>query len=114
MTIYKRLWEKQIITEIENNKNNTNVFFGKMKNVKTSYRPKTTMIRKNDRAIITDKSKIANEFNNMFGEISNQPGNRTTIKVNVTAKELLDKSTIQKIEMLKNGKAPRIDEVVPE
>lgn len=47
----------------------------------------------------------------------NQQENWTTIEVNVTAEELLDKPTIQEIEigleMLKNGKAPGIDEVVP-
>jgi len=54
----------------------------------------------------------------MFEEMLNQQENRTTIEVNVTAEELLDKPTIQEIEMglemLKNGKAPGIDEAVPE
>lgn len=116
----KRLWEKQRITEIENNnnKNNIKAFFEKVKNVKTGYRPKTSMIRIDDGTIITDKGKIANEFKRIFEEMLNQQENRTTIEVNVTAEELLDKPTIQEIkmglEMLKNGKAPGIDEVVPE
>jgi len=116
----KRLWEKQRVTEIENNnnKNNIKAFFEKIKNVKTGYRLKTLMIRKDDGTIITDKGKIANELKKMFEEMLNQQENRTTIEVNVTAEELLDKPTIQEIEMglemLKNGKAPGIDEVVPE
>lgn len=48
----------------------------------------------------------------------NQQEIRTTVDVNVTAEELLDKPTIQEIEigleMLKNGKAPGSDEIVPE
>jgi len=113
--IAKRQWEKQRITEIENNnnKNNKKAFFEKVKNVKTGYMPKTTMIRKDDVDIVTDKGKIANKFKNMFEEILNQPENRTTVKVNAIVEELLDKPTIQEIErgieMLKNGKAPGID-----
>lgn len=66
--IPKRESEKQRITEIENNnnKNNIKAFFEKVKNVKTGYMPITTIIRKNDGTIITDKGKIANEFKNMF------------------------------------------------
>lgn len=58
----RRLWEKQRVTEIENNnnKNNIKAFFKKIKNVKTGYSPKTLMIRKDDGTIITDKGKIAN------------------------------------------------------
>lgn len=54
----------------------------------------------------------------MFEEMLNQLENITTVEVNVTVEELLDKPTIQEIErgieMLKNGKAPMIDEVVSE
>ncbi|KAL4083744.1 hypothetical protein QTP88_029060 [Uroleucon formosanum] len=58
----RRLREKQRVTEVENNnnKNNIKAFFEKIKNVKTGYRPKTLMIRKDDGTIITDKGKIAN------------------------------------------------------
>jgi len=64
LRIAKRQWEKQRIMEIENNnnKNNIKAFSEKVKNVKTGYMPKTTMIRKDDGTIITDKGKIANEF----------------------------------------------------
>lgn len=47
--------EKQRIIEIDNNKNNIKDLFGKVKNIKTVYRPKTTIIRKNNGTIITDK-----------------------------------------------------------
>jgi len=33
-----------------------------VKNVKTGYMPKATMIRKDDGTIVTDKGKIANEL----------------------------------------------------
>lgn len=57
----KRLWDKQRVTEIENNKNkNIKALFEKVKNVKTGHRPKTSMIRKDDGTIITDKGKIEN------------------------------------------------------
>jgi len=79
-----------------NNKNNIKAFFEKVKNVKTGYRPKTLMIRKDDGTIITDKGKIANEFKRMFEEMLNQQENRTTIEVNVTAEELLDKQRYKK------------------
>jgi len=76
------------------------------------------MIRKDDGTIVTDKGIIANEFKNMFEEMLIQPENITTVEVNATVEELLDKPTVQEIErgieMLKNGKAPGIDEVVSE
>lgn len=84
--IAKRQWQKQRIVEIKNNnKNNIKAFFEKVKSVKTGYMPKTTMIRKDDRIIITNKSKIKNEFKNIFEKMLNQPENRTTVEVNVTA-----------------------------
>jgi hypothetical protein len=88
-----------------------------VKNVKTGYMPKTTMIRKDDGTIVTDKGKIGNEFKNMFEEMLNQPGNGATVEVNATVEELLDKP-IQEIkrgiEMLKKEKATGINEVVSE
>lgn len=60
--IAKRLREKYKVTEVENNKNKSNIkaFFEKVKNVKTGFRPKSSMIRKDNKTIITDKGKIAN------------------------------------------------------
>jgi len=65
-----------------------------MKNVKTGYMPKTAMIRKDDGTIIKDKGKIVKELKNMFEEMLNKLENRTTVKLNITVEELLDKSTI--------------------
>lgn len=47
------------------------------------------MIKKNNRIIITNKYRIANDYKSIFEEILNRPENRTTVEVNITAKEFL-------------------------
>jgi len=54
----------------------------------------------------------------MFGDMLNQPKKMTTVEVNATVEEFLDKLMIQEIEMgikmLKNEKSCGIDEILPE
>ncbi|KAL4084697.1 hypothetical protein QTP88_027621 [Uroleucon formosanum] len=77
-----------------------------------------TTIIKDEGLLITDKTKAANEFKNMFETMLNQP-TQVDVEENLsTVEQRLDEPTIEEVEravdMLKNGKAPEEDAIVAE
>jgi len=81
----KRLWEKEHIQTIENNRNgHSKIFFGKANEVRHGYKSRPTVMRKSDgtrRVPVrrTGKKEIACEFKDMFTKLLNQPTFNSTV-----------------------------------
>jgi len=70
----KRLWEKEKVKDIEENrKNNTRTFFEKVNEVRRSFKLRYTMIRTEDGILLTENDKIVKAFKNRFQTHLNQP-----------------------------------------
>jgi hypothetical protein len=68
----KRLWEKERIQNIENNRNSyPKIFFGKANEVRHGYKPKPTIMRKSDGTLQTGNKEIACEFKDIFAKLLN-------------------------------------------
>ncbi|KAL4153361.1 hypothetical protein QTP88_001194 [Uroleucon formosanum] len=78
----------------------------------------TTIIKDEEGLLITDKTKAANEFKNMFETMLNQPTQVDVVKNLSTVEQRFDEPAIEEVEravdMLKNGKAPGEDAIVAE
>jgi len=70
----KRLWEKERIHTIGNNRNNNSkIFFEKVNEVKHGFKTKPTVMKKKDRTLQTESKEIVCEFKGMFEKLLNQP-----------------------------------------
>ncbi|KAL4083606.1 hypothetical protein QTP88_028922 [Uroleucon formosanum] len=115
----KRLWEKERIHTIENNRNNNSrIFFEKANEVKRGYQTRPTAMKKHDGSLLTESKEIACEFKDMFEKLLNQPNENNTILQYSTVEQQLEKPSEDEVkmglDMLKNGKAPGDDEIVSE
>jgi len=115
----KRLWEKERIHAIENNRNsNTKIFFEKANEVKHGFKTRPTVMKKNDGFLLTESKEIACEFKEMFEKLLNQPNENITALEYTSVEQLCEKPSEEEvkigIDMLKNGKAPGDDEIVSE
>jgi len=115
----KRLWEKERIHTIENNRNNNSrIFFEKVNEVKRGYQTRPTAMKKHDGSLLTESKEIACEFKDMFEKLLNQPNENNTIIQYSTVEQQLEKPSEDEVkmglDMLKNGKAPGDDEIVAE
>ncbi|KAE9522623.1 hypothetical protein AGLY_016986 [Aphis glycines] len=115
----KRLWEKERIQNIENNRNShSKIFFRKANEVRHGYKPRPNVLRKSDGTLLTGNKEIACEFKDMFANLLNQPIINITVNELTTVEQLLVAPSKNELEMglnmLKNGKAPGVDEIVSE
>jgi len=115
----KRIWEKEKVKEIEDNrKNNTRIFFEKVNEVRRSFKPRHTMIRMEDGTLLTENDKIAKAFKNMFQTLLNQPRRDVVTEEYDTVEQNIERPSLEEVEtgldMLKNGKAPGADYIIPE
>lgn len=59
----KRLWEKERIHTIENNRDsNTKIFCERANEVNHGFKTRPTLMKKNDRSLLTENKEIASEF----------------------------------------------------
>jgi len=75
-------------------------------------------MRKSDGTLLTGNKEIACEFKDMFAKLLNQPIINITVNELTTVEQLLEAPSKNELEtglnMLKNGKAPGVDEIVSE
>jgi len=87
----KRLWEKERIQNIENNRNShSKIFFIKANEVRHGYKPIPNVMRKSNGTLLTGNKEIACKFKNMFAKLLNQP------IINITVNELTTRSPVKK------------------
>jgi hypothetical protein len=85
--------------------------------VKHGFKTRPSVMKKKDGSLLTERKEITCEFKDMFEKLLNQPNVKITTLEYVTIYQLLEKP-LEEVEigldMLKNGKAPRDDEIVSE
>jgi len=83
-----------------------------------SFKPRHTMIRMEDGTLLTENDKIGKAFRNMFQTLLNQPRRDVVSKECDTVEQNIERPSIKEVEtgldMLKSGKAPGADYIVPE
>lgn len=63
----EREWENKIIGIIEDSyRGNTKLFFEKSNEIKKELKARSTIIRRGDGSLITEKTEVASEFKNVF------------------------------------------------
>lgn len=113
----KSLWEKEKVKDIEKyRKNNTKIFFEKVNEVR-SFKPRHIMIRMEGGTLLTENDKIAKAFKNMFQTLLNQPRRDVVSEECDTVEQNIDRPSMEEVktglDMLKSGKAPGADYIVP-
>lgn len=103
-----RLWEKERIQNIENNRNShSKIFFRKANEVRHGYKPRPNVLRKSDGTLLTGKKEIACKFKDMFAKLLNQPIINITVNKLTTVEQLFEAPSKNELEtglnMLKNG-----------
>ncbi|VVC35179.1 Hypothetical protein CINCED_3A016756 [Cinara cedri] len=89
--VNKRLWEKERIQTIKNNKNrHSKIFFEKANEVRHGYKSRPTVMRKSDGTLLTGNKEIACEFKDMFTKLMNQPIINITVNELTTVEQLLE------------------------
>ncbi|KAL4113249.1 hypothetical protein QTP88_016908 [Uroleucon formosanum] len=115
----KRLWEKERIQNMENNRNShSKIYFRKANEGRHGYKPRPNVMRKSDGTLLTGNKEITCEFKDMFAKLLNQSIINIIANELTTVKQLLEAPSKNELEMglnmLKNGKAPGVDEIVSE
>jgi len=115
---HKRLWKKEKVKDIEKNrKNNTRIFFEKVKEVR-SFKPRYTMIRMKYGTLLTENDKIVKAFKSKFTTLLNQPRRNVISEECDTVEQDIEWPSIEEVDtgldILKSGKAPGADYIVPE
>ncbi|KAL4153259.1 hypothetical protein QTP88_001103 [Uroleucon formosanum] len=67
----KRLWEKERIKQIEDNRTNPKLFFKQTKELKTGYNPRTEIMKEENGELVTEGEEIAKQFGKVFEELLN-------------------------------------------
>jgi len=62
----KRLWEKERIKQIEDNRTNPKLFFKQTKKLKTGYNPRTEIMKEENGELVTEGEEIAKQFGKVF------------------------------------------------
>jgi len=90
-------------------RNNTKLFFEKANEIKIGFKAKSTIIKSEDRLLITEKTEVASEFKNAFEKMPNQSTKNESGKKITTVEQYIEEPIEEEIEqatsMLKNGKA---------
>lgn len=116
----KRMWKKARIKTIENSyKNNTKLFFEKANEIKNGFKPRSTIIKDDEGTLITNKEEVTKEFKKDFEEMLNVSTRTETSDDNVViVEQYLEEPSSEEVkmavEMLKEGKAPGKDSIMPE
>jgi|UniRef100_A0A2S2R9E9 hypothetical protein len=68
----KRMWEKARIETIENSyKNSIKLFFGRANDIKNGFKPRSTIMKDDERNLITVRKEVTKEFKKVFEKILN-------------------------------------------
>jgi len=107
------------VREIEyNRKNSTRILLEKANEVRRSFKPRHIMIRMEDETLLTENDKIAKAFKNMFQTLLNQPRRDIIAEEYDTIEQNIERPSMEEVatglDMLKNGKAPGADNIIPE
>ncbi|KAL4141659.1 hypothetical protein QTP88_004260 [Uroleucon formosanum] len=116
--IKKRLWEKERIKQIEDNRTNPRLFFKQTKELKTGYNPRTEIMKEENGELVTGE-KIAKQFGKMFEELLNPQTHQDHTQIKYYTEEpedveLTDDEVRTTINTLKNNKSPGEDDLAAE
>ena len=115
----KRLWEKERIKQIEDNRTNPKLFFKQTKELKTGYNPRTEIMKEENGELVTEGEEIAKQFGKVFEELLNPQTlqDHTQIEYYTAEPEYVeptDDEVRMTINTLKNNKSPGEDGLASE
>uniref|UniRef100_A0A2S2QJI6 Uncharacterized protein n=1 Tax=Sipha flava TaxID=143950 RepID=A0A2S2QJI6_9HEMI len=115
-----RLYTKELITTVEENKKNPRQFFEKSRRIKQGFKPQTNMMINDNTELVTDKKEIAEIFKTHFENFLNRPKSISderedimiTVEPNIV--EPIREEIAKIINSLKNNKSPGEDQITAE
>ncbi|KAL4152688.1 hypothetical protein QTP88_000521 [Uroleucon formosanum] len=115
----KRLWEKERIKQIEDNRTNPKLFFKQTKELKTGYNPRTEIMKEENGELVTEGEEIAKQFGKVFEELLNPQTHQDHTQIEYYTAEPEDvEPTDDEVRMiintLKNNKSPGEDGLASE
>lgn len=69
----KKLYMKELIATVEENRKNSKQFFERSGRIKQGFKPQTNMMIKDNKELVTDKKEIAEMFKTHFENLLNRP-----------------------------------------